>query len=63
VEAPETEDLRVCLPRDGDLLRDVLLLVGEEVRDRLPGDGEALRDLTGDEERDAWRDDGLDLES
>lgn len=62
-ELPETEDFRGFLPRDGELLRDVLLFVGEDGRDLHPLDGEELRDLTGDDERDAWRDEGLDLES
>lgn len=71
-EPPDADDLRGCRSRFGDVPRDVLPfaidpfrdfpLDGEGLRD-LPLDGEGLCDRTGDEDRDACREDGLDLES
>lgn len=72
VSYPEPDDLRGRLSRCGDVLRDDLPLDadvlcdlpldGDEVRDLIL-DGDGFRDRTGDDERDACREDGLDLES
>lgn len=67
---PEVDDLRGRLSQWGDVLRDVRPLDplcslprdGDEMRD-LALDGDGLRDRTGDDDRDACREDGLDLES
>lgn len=61
-DPPEADDLRDRRSRFGDPLRDILLFDTDPLRD-LPLFGDELRDLTGEEERDACRDDGLDLES
>lgn len=61
-DPPDADDFRERRSRLGELPRDNRLLDIDPFRD-LNRLGDEFRDLTGDEERDACREEGRDLES